>query len=66
MKVVAVVPAFRNELTIQRAVRALLADDRVDQVIVVDDGSGIRPRILLKRRAPRCSGFRAMKESTAP
>lgn len=39
MSTVAVVPAFNNSKTIGETVRALAQDPRVDQVIVVDDGS---------------------------
>lgn len=39
MRIVAVIPAYRNEQTIGYAVRALLEDGRVAEVIVVDDGS---------------------------
>ena len=39
MSIVAVVPAYNNSETVGDTVRALKLDSRVDEVIVVDDGS---------------------------
>ncbi|MGI8427513.1 MAG: glycosyltransferase family 2 protein [Actinomycetota bacterium] len=58
MRCVAIVPAYNNQSTISETVRALADDDRVDEVIVVDDGSADQTAALAET-----AGARVLRQS---
>jgi len=52
-RTIAIVPAFNNQSTIGATVKALVQDDRIDEVIVVDDGSADNTATLAEEAGAR-------------
>jgi len=75
MRTIAVIPAYNSEDAIAEAIRALTADRRIEEIVVVDDSSsdatarmaaqaGARVIRLPKNSGKHCALRRAMLEAT--
>jgi len=58
MKVVAIVPAYNEEITIGDILKILLDSDEIDEVIVVDDGSGDETAKISKKLGAKVVSLR--------